>query len=99
MKFILEIKEEAINDIKEAYIYYEENRIGLGERFIVTLDFYFNRITEYPENYQQRKKPYREAFIKDFPFLIIYEITDNKIIVYAVFNTSKNPKKKFKKSK
>jgi hypothetical protein len=42
--------------------------------------------------YEERKrKLYREVFIKHFPYLIIYEIVDSSIIVYAIFNTSLNP--------
>ncbi|WP_366185464.1 type II toxin-antitoxin system RelE/ParE family toxin [Flavobacterium ovatum] len=94
MKYTLKIKEEAYLDIKEAYDYYEENRKGLGERFLDTLELYLERVTVYPEHYQIKKSPFREVFIKDFPYLIIYEIEEYKIIVYAVFCTHKNPKKK-----
>jgi plasmid stabilization system protein ParE len=94
MKYVLEIKEEAVFDIKETYLYYEEQKIGLGNRFLDTLETYLERVRKNPEHYQVKRKPYREAFIKDFPFLIIYEIEANKIVVYAVFNTWKNPNKK-----
>jgi len=94
MKYVLEIKEEAVFDIKEAYLYYEEQRIGLGKRFLDALETYLERVQKYPEHYQTKRKPYREAFIKDFPFLIIYEIEANKVIIYAIFNTWKNPNKK-----
>lgn len=94
MKYLLEIKEEAFFDIKEAHFYYEEKRIGLGNLFLNTLETYLERIQKYPKQYQIQRKPYREAFLKKFPYLIIYEIEGNKIIVYAVFNTSKNPNKK-----
>ena len=94
MKYVLEIKEEAVFDIKEAYLYYEEQRIGLGQRFLDTLETNLERVQKYPEHFQIRREPYREAFIKDFPFLIIYEIEVPKIIVYAIFNSCKNPNKK-----
>ena len=94
MKYVLEIKEEAIFDIKEAYLYYEEQKIGLGNRFLYTLETYIERVQKNPEHYQVKRKPYREAFIKDFPYLIIYEIEANKVVVYAIFNTWKNPNKK-----
>lgn len=94
MKYELEIKEEAYLDIKEAYDYYQENKVGLGERFLDTLEIYLERVNKYPKHYQIKRKPYREAFIKDFPYVIIYEIEKSKIIVYAVFCTYKNPKKK-----
>lgn len=55
---------------------------------------FFETIQKNPQQYQIKRKPYRETFIKDFPFLIIYEIIATSIIVYAVFNTSRNPEKK-----
>ncbi|MFV7234465.1 type II toxin-antitoxin system RelE/ParE family toxin [Flavobacterium sp. ZB4R12] len=94
MKYVLEIKEEAVFDIKETYLYYEEQKIGLGNRFLDTLETYLERVQKNPEHYQVKRKPYREAFIKDFPYLIIYEIEANKVVVYAVFNTWKDPNKK-----
>ncbi|MDR6966687.1 plasmid stabilization system protein ParE [Flavobacterium arsenatis] len=94
MKYELELKEEAVLDIKESYLYYEEQRIGLGLRFLDTLEVYLERVQKYPEHYQIKRVPYREAFIKDFPFVIIYEIEATKVIVYAVFNTWRNPDKK-----
>jgi hypothetical protein len=99
MQFVLEIKEEAVADVQDAFLYYEEQKLGLGNRFLDTLEIYFNRIQNYPEHYQIKRKPYREAFIKDFPYIIIFELEGHRIIVYAVFNTWKNPNKKPKKIK
>lgn len=96
MTSILDVKDEANIDIIEAYLYYEEKRIGLGEEFLEHLDTYFDRIITNPEHFPKKRKPYREAFLKRFPFLIIYEITKEKVIVYSVFNTWQNPKKKEK---
>ena len=96
MTYILEVKDEANLEIIEAYLYYEEKRTGLGEEFLEHLDIYFDRITTNPKHFQQKRKPYREAFIKRFPFLIIYETTKGKVIVYTVFNTWQNPEKKKK---
>lgn len=94
MEYTLILKEDAVADMQEAYDYYEKNKTGLGKRFLDTLDYYFEQIQKYPEHYQIRRKPYREALIKDFPYLIIYEIKQHKIIVYAVFNTWRKPRKK-----
>ncbi len=94
MTFTLEIKEEAAIEITDAYVYYEEKRVGLGEEFLEHLDLYFERITNNPKHFPKKRKPYREAYIKRFPFLIIYEIAKDKIIVYSVFNTWQNPEKK-----
>lgn len=96
MKYTLEVKNEANLEIVQAYRYYEDKRTGLGEEFLDHLGVYFDRIIANPEHFPQKRKPYREAFIKRFPFLVIYEILREKIIIYSVFNTWKNPDKKKK---
>ncbi|MCF6348894.1 MAG: type II toxin-antitoxin system RelE/ParE family toxin [Flavobacteriaceae bacterium] len=94
MKYTLEIKDYANEEIRSAYLYYEDKRVGLGEEFLKHLNIYFDRIQNYPEHFPEKRNPYREVFIKRFPFLIIYEIEKRKIIVYSVFNTWQNPSKK-----
>lgn len=94
MKYNLIIKEEANQEIIDSYLYYESKSKGLGEKFIETLGIYFDRIQKYPKHYQIKRKPYREVFVKNFPFLIIYEIIENSIVVYAVFHTSRNSNNK-----
>lgn len=94
MAYSLEIKDSANLEIIEAYLYYEEKRIGLGEEFLEHLDIYFTRIVTNPRHFPEKRQPYREAFIKRFPFLIIYEIIKDKIIIYAVFNTWQSTEKR-----
>lgn len=94
MIYELEIKEEADFEITKGYLYYEGKRIGLGEEFLKSVEYYLQRICENPKHFQIKKKNYREAYIRRFPYLIIYEIEENAIIVYSVFNTPQNPEKK-----
>ncbi len=94
MKYELIIKQEANLEIIESYLFYETKSKGLGERFLENLDFYFERIQNFPEHYQTKRKPYREAVVKKFPFVIIYEVIENEVIVYAVFHSSRNPDEK-----
>lgn len=94
MKFGLEIKEEAKFHIEEAFIYYNKINENLGLRFLDTLEKYFIKIQNNPFLFQTKYTNIREAYIRDFPYLIIYEIIENKIIVYAIFLAYKSPKKK-----
>lgn len=93
MIYELIIQEEASLEILEAYIYYENAQKGLGEKFMKQLNKYFLRIQSHPKHFEI-KKYYREAFIKKFPYLIVFDIIDNKIIILSVFNTHQNPTKK-----
>ena len=90
----LEIVEEAQLEIIEAYSYYESKQFGLGEKFLKELDQYFEEIIESPKHFEIKNKNYREAYIRRFPYLIIFEIEEQKIVVYSVFNTPQDPAKK-----
>ena len=88
MKYPHEIKEEAELEILEAYFYYEEKQKGLGEKFLAQVQKYINRICENPLSFSSKDSLYRAAFIKKFPFLIIYEFYQNTVIVYSVFRVN-----------
>ncbi len=94
MSYKLVVKHEAFIDIVEAFLYYEHQQKDLGETFLSLLDIFYGRITKNPHHFPCNRKPYHEAFIKRFPFVIVYEIKKDEIIVYSVFNTHKNPNKK-----
>lgn len=94
MNYKLEIKEEANLEIITAYLYYEKLQEGLGERFLNHLDKYMDWIQTNPKHFPLKKSPYRDAWIKKYPYVLIYEIIENKVILYSVFNTWQNPKKK-----
>jgi len=94
MKYDLEVKDEARKEIIKAYLYYEKEQTGLGERFLTNLDKYFNRIENNPNHFPEKRPPYREAFMQVFHYLIIYEISENNIVVYSVFHTRRDSEKK-----
>ena len=94
MAFKLIIQEKADFEIIAAYLYYEEKQPGLGDIFLAQLDFYFNWIKTYPLHFAEKSPPFREAILKRFPFAIIYEVTENEVIIYSVFNTWQDPEKK-----
>ncbi len=94
MKYEFIITEQAEQDILQAVLYYENQQVNLGKKFLSQLENYFKTIKKSPELFQIKHKHFREVFIKKFPYVIIYEIFKNKIVVYAVFNTYQDPDKK-----
>ena len=91
MEHYLSIREEAYEEIQEAYDWYEEQRQGLGEEFLVAVEGCLKRIAKKPESFQRKYKDFRSALVTRFPFAIFFEISNNHIIVYSVFHTSREP--------
>lgn len=92
-KYTLIIWEEAEQDISDAYIWYKEQLPGLEARFIKHLDDGFKIILKNPNTFQVVYNQKRQGIVKTFPFVIIYELHENNILVKAVFHTSRNPGK------
>ena len=87
------IKEEAKTEIINAYNWYESKQNKLGERLISVLDDYFSIIKKSPKQFPKVLNDMRQATIKNFPYIIIFKIENNDVIVFAVFHSSQNPEK------
>jgi plasmid stabilization system protein ParE len=80
-------------DISDAYAWYEEQRVGLGEDFLSRLDACIQKILRFPGSYPVVHEQYRRALLRKFPYAVFYEFTDDTVTVYAVFHTSRDPEK------
>lgn len=90
------IKPRAIGMAKNAYEWYEEQSEGLGEIFLSELDRCYKKLETQPTFYRKLKKNYRQMRLKRFPYVVVYEIMKTKVVVFAVFHSSRRPKQKFK---
>ena len=89
------LKPNAIKMAKDAYDWYEVQQNDLGELFLASLNDCFTRIKLYPKANSKVKKNYRQARIKKFPYVVVYEVINTDIVVLSVFHTSRNPKNKY----
>ncbi|SEF56922.1 Plasmid stabilization system protein ParE [Halpernia humi] len=94
MIYKLKLRKRAVNQMQKSYDFYESKSIALGEKFISTVEKYFERISNNPKHFQIKREEIREAYIKVFPFVIVYQIIKDTIIIYSIFHTSRNPSKK-----
>lgn len=93
MQYQLLISPTALNDSNAAYIYYEEQLPGLGQRFLHSVNASYQKLSHTPKYYSyiNSKRELRDIKIKDFPFIIIYQIIEDKVLVLSVFNTNREP--------
>ncbi|TRW24829.1 type II toxin-antitoxin system RelE/ParE family toxin [Flavobacterium zepuense] len=97
MGFKLDILLSAKIDIWESMDWYNEKQPGLGNRFYEDFAATVKYIITNPYLFPVKRRPLRECVLKKFPFIIIYDIHEENVIIHAVFNTSKNPGQKPKK--
>ena len=92
MKYTLIVKAEALQDMTEAFSWYENKRAGLGTEFLDEVDKCFDRIVQTPGHYQSHRDQ-RVAVLHRFPYKIVYEIEGETVVVYAVYHDKRNPEK------
>jgi plasmid stabilization system protein ParE len=84
---------EAESDIAEAYDWYEDRRVGLGEEFLSSVDACLEGTRRWPDMYPVVHEHFRRALIRRFPYAVFYEKSESIVTVYAVFHTSRDPEK------
>lgn len=94
MAYKLEIRPLATVEILEAFDWYELQREGLGSEFLHELETFYNSLLRNPNSYGFYDKPVRQGKIDRFPYLVVFEIFDDSVVVYSVFMSRQDPSKK-----
>jgi ParE toxin of type II toxin-antitoxin system, parDE len=101
MLFTVIVKQEAHQGTIDAYNYYEEKLTGLGERFLEALQQRYKELSANPTFYsyidEDPLKVLRDVKLEKFPFVVVYEIIETQVVIYAVHNTYKHPGNKLRK--
>lgn len=90
MSYSLLILPLAKIDIKETAIWYNEQQENLGKKFLKNLKKEVATIKQNPLLYEIKYDNIRTALIETFPYLIHFTIDNSKIIIKAVYHTSRN---------
>ncbi len=97
MKLI--IKEEVYNDLTDIVNWYENQSANLGLNFLDEWENALKVVSKNPAIFQLQYKNFRHSKILRFPYLIIFEIDNAEVIVYAVINSYRKPAKRYKRRK
>ncbi|KOP37707.1 type II toxin-antitoxin system RelE/ParE family toxin [Flavobacterium sp. WLB] len=88
----LHFVKEALFDIEDIVLWYEEQRIGLSYDFELCLEAGIDSISRNPDLFQKKYKNIRMHFISRFPYGIHYRVEKDQISVIGIFHTSRSPK-------
>ena len=90
----LRVLQKAREDMQKSADWYNEQQSGLGERFLLHVVGTFRLIEANPLHYEEKfSKKFRLAQVAVFPYVVVFKIKKQLVVVNAVFHTSRNPKK------
>ncbi|MGP1680695.1 MAG: type II toxin-antitoxin system RelE/ParE family toxin [Giesbergeria sp.] len=70
---------------------YDEQRLGLGEEFIVEIDQAVAKASANPEHYPIVFSDVRRAVARRFPFSVYFRVRRDTMVVLSVFHGRRNP--------
>ena len=79
-------------DLAGAYGWYENQRAGLGEEFLATIDATFDAIEQVPEMFRRVHGEVRRANVSRFPYAVFYRIDPKSVVVLTILHTARDPK-------
>ncbi len=89
---------EAEQDIDEAILWYEKKKINLGIRFYFEALENLEKLKLHPQHYSFLQDDYRQVVLKNFPYKIVFKISSESVIVFAVFHTGRSDDELFERS-
>jgi len=97
MQHKIVFRDKALKETYSAYWWYENEKVGLGNLFLESIDYSIKALNTNPAAYQQVYKKFHQIPLKKFPFILLYKIYPKEIVIFAVFHTKRNPKNKYTK--
>ena len=88
---MLILREEAENDIRNAFEWYEGKRENLGKSFMLDVELTLDRIEEKPELYELIFESTRRALCRRFPYAIYFVVDNLNIVIVAILHQRQRP--------
>jgi toxin ParE1/3/4 len=85
------LRERAQNDLRSAFEWYERQRPGLGESFLVAVEGRLENVAAFPDANRVVYRQIRRAVVARFPYLIFYIAKAERVDVLAILHHARNP--------
>ncbi|WP_415896011.1 type II toxin-antitoxin system RelE/ParE family toxin [Neptuniibacter sp. PT34_22] len=79
-------------EVRTAYQWYEEQAQGLGDDFLIELEYSFKLIRKQPNTWPVFSARTRRFLLNKFPFSVIYTPSTEVILVLAVMHNRQKPR-------
>lgn len=86
------VRPEARQELAEAYRWYEDKRVGLGEELLLVVDAAIEQIRRSPETFPIIHRNVRRVLTRRFPYGVFYLVEPERIVVLAVFHGRRDPR-------
>lgn len=91
MRRAIKLLPEASRDVEGAFRWYERQRKGRGYDFLLAFEATVESLRRLPEGHELLASRTRKALLRRFPYLVLYALEEDRIVVTAVFHARRDP--------
>jgi plasmid stabilization system protein ParE len=91
MAYKILINNIVLNDVEEAYQWYEEKQAQTGKKFVLELQNVLALIKVAPELFIEIKPKIRRALFQNFPYNLYFKVESEEIVVLGIMHQKRNP--------
>jgi len=85
------VRPEAEADIGDAYVWYQSQQFGLGERFLEELSRCIPAIDHQPLRFQKVRAEARRALLRRFPYAVFFVLAQDHVAIIATMHMARDP--------
>jgi plasmid stabilization system protein ParE len=90
VKWRVSTRPAADTDLREARNWYEQQRPGLGDEFLVSMADTFARLEESPERFPVYYQGFRRVLTERFPYKVFFRIEGDAVIVFRILHAARD---------
>jgi toxin ParE1/3/4 len=87
----VEIHADALEETREARRWYAQRSPAAALRFLGELDTAIDAIAQHPDRWPTHLHGTRRYLLKRFPFLLVYQVRDDRVVVIACQHGRRRP--------
>ena len=77
-------------DLRQAHFWYENERPGLGDDFLLSIADAMTRLEESPEHFPIYYRDFRRLLTEKFPYKIFFRIEGEVVIVFRILHAARD---------
>jgi hypothetical protein len=90
VNYRVSIRALAEADLRQAHLWYENERLGLGDDFLLSIADAMIRLEESPEHFPIYYEDFRRLLTEKFPYKIFFRIEGEIAIVFRILHAARN---------
>lgn len=89
MRWRVSTRPDSDIDLNDAHDWYEQQRPGLGDEFLLAVAEIFARLEESPEQFPVYHNGFRRALTDRFPYKVFFRIEGDAVIIFRVLHAAR----------